>query len=211
MKCRCVSVALSVAILTGLLSACVSVPNSRGMAPILVDPSVSGPVSGIGIESHDIVAMTDQMMRDMLSTPALASRNPAPRIVLDSAHFQNAGMQAINRDLITNRLRVNLNRAAQGRLVFVTRDNLGMVQKERDLKRTGTTDIGTTGLTHAIAGADYLLTGELASLDQRNSKTGMVQRYNQITFEMLDLESGQIVWSGQYEFERAAADDVMYR
>ena len=81
----------------------------------------------------------------------------------------------------------------------------------RDLKRNGVTDVGTTGMTRAVAGADYELTGEIADLDQRNVSSGMVQRYNQITFEMVDLESGAIVWSGQYEFERAGADDVMYR
>ena len=32
-----------------------------------------------------------------------------------------------------------------------------------------------------------------------------------ITFEMVDLETGVIVWSNVYEFERVAADDVVYR
>jgi hypothetical protein len=86
-----------------------------------------------------------------------------------------------------------------------------MVQQERDLKRQGVTDVGTTGMASSVAGADYRLTGEIASLDSRDTRTGLIQRYNQITFEMVDLESGEIVWSGQYEFERAAADDVMYR
>jgi hypothetical protein len=39
----------------------------------------------------------------------------------------------------------------------------------------------------------------------------MIQRYNQITFEMIDLERGTVAWSGIYEFARAAADDVIYR
>jgi PBP1b-binding outer membrane lipoprotein LpoB len=206
-----VRLAVSSLLLGAALGGCVTVPNSNGSPPRVVDPSVAGPVSGVGIESQDIVSMTDRMVRDMIGDPILAGRGTPPRIVVDSGYFRNSGMQAINRDLITNRLRVNLNRASQGRFMFVTRTNLEMVQQERDLKRTGVTDIGSTGLTRAIAGADYRLTGEISSLDQRNPKTGMVQRYNQITFEMVDLESGQIVWSGQYEFERAAADDVIYR
>jgi hypothetical protein len=43
-----------------------------------VDPSVPGPVSGVDIEGHDIVSMTDQMMRDMLAEPALAGRTVTP-------------------------------------------------------------------------------------------------------------------------------------
>lgn len=206
-----VSLLCAAALLTVCFSACVSTPNMVAVPARPVDPGVPGPVSGIGIESHDILAMTDQMVRDMLSSPDLAGRSKAPRVVVDSEFFKNAGSQAINRDLITSRLRVNLNRASQGRLTFVTRANVNMVAEERDLKRQGVTDVGTTGLTKAVAGADFRLTGEISTLDARNPRTGMMQRYNQITFEMVDLESGQIVWSGQYEFERAAADDVVYR
>jgi PBP1b-binding outer membrane lipoprotein LpoB len=174
-----------------------------------VDPSVPGPVSGVGIEGHDIVSMTDQMMRDMLSEPALAARTVPPRVVIDSSNFRNTGSQAVNRDLITNRLRVSLNRAAKGRMVFLTRTDLSMVQEERDLKDQGVVDAGTLG-NGQMLGADFRLRGEIASADAHSTRTGLIQRYNQITFEMVDMK-GQIIWSGQYEFERAAADDVLYR
>jgi penicillin-binding protein activator len=206
---------------TGLICICLSsslagcitagVKNPAGVATIQVDPSVAGPVAGMGIEGHDIVSMTDQMMRDMLSNPALTGRPKPPRVVIDSQYFKNEGSQAINRDMITDRLRVNLNRASQGRLTFVTRVNLTMVSGERDFKRQGVTDVGTTGMTKAMIGADYRLTGVISTLDSRSPKTGMMQRYNQVSFEMVDLESGEIVWSGLYEFARAAADDVIYR
>jgi PBP1b-binding outer membrane lipoprotein LpoB len=186
-------------------------PNPSGVATTSIDPSRVGPVSGLGIEAHDIVSMTDQMMRDMLGNATLATQAKPPRVVIDSQYFRNEGSQAINRDIITDRLRVNLNRAAQGRLTFVTRVNLNMVAGERDLKREGATDIGTTGMTKAMMGADYRLTGVISTLDSRSSKSGMMQRYNQVSFEMVDLESGEIVWSGLYEFARAAADDVVYR
>jgi hypothetical protein len=50
----------------------------------------------------------------------------------------------------------------------------------------------------------------MATLDSRDG-SGMIQRYTQITFEMIDLETGEIVWTGLYEMGRAAADDVVYR
>ena len=96
------------------------------------------------------------------------------------------------------------------KMQFINRQNSAMIEQERELKRSGTVDSGTTGLTRAQAGADYRLSGKINSLDSRNVKTGMVQRYTQISFEMTDLESGEIVWSGIYEFSRAAADDVIY-
>jgi hypothetical protein len=86
-----------------------------------------------------------------------------------------------------------------------------MVAQERDLKRQGVVDIGTTGLTQAQAGGDYRLGGRIVSVDQRHARSGMIQRYNQISFEMIDLERGTIVWSGLYEFARAGQDDIVYR
>ena len=59
--------------------------------------------------------------------------------------------------------------------------------------------------------ADFRLVGRITSADARNARTGLQQRYSQITFEMMDLETGVLVWSGLYEFARSAADDVVYR
>jgi PBP1b-binding outer membrane lipoprotein LpoB len=181
------------------------------MAARDVDPSRPGGAAGVGIEAQDIIAMTDRMMRDMLGNATLAGRAKPPRVVIDSQYFQNEGSEPINRDLITNRLRVELNRAANGRITFVSRTALTAVEKGREEKRLGLTDQGTTGLTKALMGVDYRLTGTIATRDSRNPKSGMIQRYNQITFEMLDLETAELVWSGLYEFERQAADDIVYR
>lgn len=183
----------------------------KAMGPAEHDPGVRGPVSGVGIEGHDIVAMTDQMMRDMLANYTLAGGEVSPRVIVDAEYFVNDSSQAINKNAITDRLRVNLNRAANGRMVFVGRAYADMVSHERDLKRQGVTDVGTTGLTAAQAGADYRLGGRISSLDARRSSDGAIQRFTQIVFEMIDLETGVIAWSGIYDFSRSARDDVIYR
>jgi hypothetical protein len=187
------------------------VENAAGTATIELDPQTRGPVAGVGIEGQDIVSMTDQMMRDMLSSPALVSAATPPQVIIDSEFFYNESSQALNKNAITDRLRVELNRAARGRLLFVGRHHAGMVAQERDLKRQGVVDIATTGLTEAQAGGDYRLGGRIVSIDQRNTRSGMIQRYNQISFEMIDLERGTIIWSGLYEFARAGQDDIVYR
>lgn len=207
---RRVALALAPALLAGCM-ATTGGPYDAGAAPQRLDPAQRGPVGGIGIEGHDIIAMTDQMMRDMLGNPQIAGRSTAPRVVIDGELFSNDSMQPINKNIITDRLRVGLNRASQGRMLFVGRQHLQAVERERQLKRSGTVDVGTTGLTKATAGVDFQLGGRIASLDARNAKTGLQQRYNQITFEMIDLETGVLVWSGMYEFARSAADDVVYR
>ncbi len=60
------------------------------------------------------------------------------------------------------------------------------------------TDIGTTGLTEAVAGADYRLNGVITSLDAR-TQSGAQECYMQIVFRMTDLESGLNVWANQYQ------------
>jgi hypothetical protein len=161
------------------LSGCATtypVVNAPGRPTTYEDPGTRGAVSGVGIESQDIVGMTDRMVRDMLGSKVLAGRSSPPRVIIDAEYFRN-----------------------------------DWVARERDLKRQGAVDTGTTTLTKAQLGGDYRLGGRIVSLDQRSPSTGLMSRYNQITFEMVDLETGEIVWSGIYEFLKTAQDDVIYR
>lgn len=183
----------------------------RSGSSVELDPGMKGPVQGVGIESRDLLAMSDQMVRDILATAEIAARSVAPRIIVDSRYFTNESTQRINKNLITDRLRTNLNRSSDGRMVFIARQNAAMIEEERALKREGVTDVGTTGLTRAQFGADFRLTGNIASQDARDPRTGVMQRFTQITFELVDLESGAIAWSNSYEIARAAIDDVVYR
>jgi penicillin-binding protein activator len=184
--------------------------NPAGLAATYQDPSSPGPIRGIGIEAQDLVGMTDRMARDMLANPALAGREIPPRVIVDAEYFQNESASRLNKNSITDRLRINLNRAAQGRMAFVGRHYADMVAAERDLKRQGQVDVATTRLAKAQQGGDFRLGGRITSLDSRDS-SGRMSRYSQIIFEMVNLETGQIVWGGMYEFQKTAQDDVIYR
>lgn len=204
---------LSVAplVLLAMLQGCASVENSAGRPTVEIDPGTRGPVSGIGIEGQDIVSMSDRMMRDLLSVPALAARVRPPQILIDSSEFRNESAQRLNKNMITDRLRVALNSASHGRMVFVSRQHIASVMKERELKSRGVVDGGTLDVAAAPAGVDYKLVGNITSIDSRSGSSGLTQRMNQITFEMIDMERDIVAWSGMYSFARAAADDVVYR
>jgi len=193
------------------LAACQKVDNSAGTPTTYIDPGSAGPVRGVGIESQDIVGMTDQMMRDMLTEPRLANAATPPHVIIDAEYFRNESASRLNVNSITDRLRVSLTRAAQGRMQFVGRNYADMVAKERELKRQGVVDRATLPGAKAQKGGDYRLGGRITSLDSRDPRSGQMQRYNQIVFEMVDLETSEIVWSGIYEFAKAAQDDIIYR
>ena len=196
-----------------VMTGCTSPQAARYVAApaTYVDTAVQGPVAGVGVESQDIDGMVDTMARDLLATPQVVSRSVAPRIVLDDSEFMNKGFQAMDKSMITDSLRVKLNRASQGRMVFLDYAHIGMVQNARDSKRSGATDVGTTGLTQAVAGVDFKLTGAIHQLNGKNLNTGAVQRLTQVTFEMTDMESGALVWSNEYKFQKSGADDVVYQ
>jgi PBP1b-binding outer membrane lipoprotein LpoB len=189
------------------------VDNSRGKATIYNDIREIGPVAGLGIESQDIDSMSDQMMRDILSTSGLGNKSNPPRVLIDEGDFKNNSSSRLNVALITNKLRVGLNRASQGSMIFTKRSGgvSSAVQRERALKRDGMTDDGTIRSTSAVAGADYVLHGEISSQDAVQSQDGLTSRYNQILFELYDAELQTIVWSNIYEFDKTSQNDVIYR
>jgi len=161
--------------------------------------------SGVGIESQDIATMTDKMVRDMLANPKLAGAKTPPRVIIDSKFFRNESSTRINKKIITNKIRVGLQRAAKDRMVFVQRHYEGM--------QDNSTESGSGGvkLTEAALPGDYRLGGTIATLDSINTQTGRLARAHYITFEMVHLDSGEIAWSGQYEFKKEAVDNIMYR
>jgi len=201
-------------------SGCVTTPtpssttrvlDSPGKPTVYEDVGTSGSVQGIGVESQDIASMTDRMVRDMLATPSLAARQVAPYVIIDDEYFTNESASILNKRLITEKLMINLNRSAAGRMMFVERAAADMVEHERMLKREGVVNGATMGAAAAPAGADFRLTGRIMSQDARDPATGRLSRYHSITFKMVDLETGLVAWSNLYEFKKASTQSVVYR
>ena len=185
--------------------------NQPGRKTLYDDHTTPGPIQGVGIESQDIVSMTDKMMRDMLANPALAGRGTPPRVVLDSRYFRNESRSRLNVNLITDLLRTELTRAANGRMIFLGREYATMIENERALEKEGVVTDGTQGPTRQTLGWDYRMGGRISSLDSVDARTRLTSRYHQITFEMIERGTGVIVWNGTYQFKKTAQDDIRYR
>ncbi len=200
---------IAISVTAAALTGCAT--YSPAVSPVSIDPRMPGPVAGVGIEGHHVIDMTDEMIRDLRRHPAFAGAAVPPQVIVDGTEFRNRGQQRIDKDIIANRLRVALNRAAAGDIVFVGRHYQASINHERLMKDSGVYDTGTIGVSAATAGADYKLGGTIQTLTSRSPRTGLIEQYNLITFEMVDLDRGTIIWNNNYEFSAASADDVIYR
>lgn len=200
------------AILGGTLIAGGAAAAPKAMPPQQIDPSSAMANMGTGFGVNDFSAMADQVVRDLFQRPDIMNSPKPPRIILDGSRILNKSSQRLDTDMIADRLRAQLIRSAQGRLRFLSRENLDIVAEERELKREGQTDVGTKGLTRAVMGADYRLVGRITSQDARSSTTGVQQRSMQIVFELIDLESTETIYiSEPYVTVRAQRDFDVYR
>ena len=95
------SAAAAMALLAGCASTNPGLDNSAGRKTVYVDPATtSSQVAGVGIESQDVISMTDKMMRDVLATPQIAGRTTPPRIIIDSADFIDRELQGQRADVL---------------------------------------------------------------------------------------------------------------
>lgn len=180
-------------------------------APEYINPDVAvKDVSGIGFESQDMKSMSDKMVRDILAQPQFGNAATPPRVIIDDERFTNESNQVLSMNMVLDRLRIELMRAAQGRILFVSRQNVDLVEREKTLKAKGKVDAGSSTTSRAIAGADFRLIGKLSSQTSQSRGTGLKANYYQFSFEMLDLNNGLSMWGNLYDVKKAGADDKIY-
>src|SRR5207245_5737579 len=118
--------------LTGCASS--GVKNPSGVPVTEMKADERGFVAGTGVESQDLVAVTDKMARSILYVKPIANAQGTPRIVLDPVI--NETRFPINKDIVLTSIRTQLNSKAQGKVLFVARERMAVLEKERELKQS---------------------------------------------------------------------------
>jgi PBP1b-binding outer membrane lipoprotein LpoB len=162
---------------------------------------------GTGIESQDIVSVTDKMARSILSIPEIAGAAGVPRITLDPV--VNETRFPINKDIFLTRIRTELNTKAQGRVRFLARDRMGTLERERTLKQSGEVTASADPNVVEFKGADFFLTGRLQGHSSRNSRG--VSDYILYAFQLVDARTSDIVWEDSAEIKKQGTEDAAYR
>ena len=195
---------------TALLAGCATtagVQNPSGVPVTEMRPDERGFVAGTGVESQDLVAVTDKMARSILGIPQIARAQAAPSIVLDPV--VNNTRFPINKDIFLTRIRTQLNSKSMGQVSFLDREMMKSLERERDLKRSGQVTASADPNVVEFAGADYFLTGKLDGMTTRTSQG--TSDYILYSFRLTDARTSRIVWEDSAEIKKQGLEDAAYR
>jgi PBP1b-binding outer membrane lipoprotein LpoB len=200
---------LSIGVVAALIAGCASsgVHSPSGARVTQMRPDEQGFVAGTGVESQDLVSVTEKMARSILETPQIRSATTPPIVVLDPV--ENETRFPINKDMFLTRIRATLNSRSAGKVQFLARDRMAALEKERALKQSGQVTSGSDPNKVEFKGADYFLTGKLSSLTTRTGKgTSDYILYN---FQLIDARTSAIVWEDLAEIKKQGLEDAAYR
>ena len=191
-----------------LLSLCAlacSTPTKR------VDPDKDDDIGGTGIDSADVRTMADSMARSLLNTPALFA-NGTPRVVIKDV-ANNTRFQ-IDRSLLVRKLRTQLQQNAQGKIIFLSREDMDSVLAEREAKRSGAVGVTTDPATGepklgTVAGTDFFLTGTISGISKTSGKDA--SDYITASFRLVNAETTELVWENDYDVKKTGASGIIYR
>jgi penicillin-binding protein activator len=183
------------------------VKNPAGTPVTYLKADEQGKVAGTGIESQDLLAVTDKMARGIIGSQAVQQAQGTPRIVL--LPVKNETRFAINKDIFVDRIRAQLNSKAQGRVRFLARERMQELEQERELKRNGQVTASSDPTVQEFKGADFFLTGKLTGLTTKAAAG--VSDYILYSFQLVDVRTSDIVWEDSAEIKKQGGDDAAYR
>ena len=200
---------LSAVAVAGLLTGCASsgVKNPSGVPVTEMKADERGFVAGTGVESQDMVAVTDKMSRSILAVKQIANAQGTPRIALNPV--VNETRFPINKDIFLTRIRTMLNSRAQGKVLFLAREHMAALQKEQELKQSGQVTSSSDPRAVEFKGADFFLTGKLQGMTTRAAAG--TSDYVLYSFQLIDARTSDIIWEDFAEIKKQGLEDAAYR
>jgi len=159
---------------------------------------------GTGITSQDFRSVAQRMARSLVTLPQIQNATTPPKIAFVSVN--NKSNDYIDGDSFLNKMRTELIKHAQGRMVFLDRAVMMAIEREnRDKARGNLTSSGE----RIPLGADFFLTGVIESID-KVAGSGRTT-YTRLSFRLTDAASSAIVWEDDYEIKKHSTTGIMYR
>lgn len=171
-----------------------------------VEPEEMGEVAGTGIESQDVVKVTNQMaasLTEVLGTRGIPQdRRPTVAVL----PIDNETRFDINTKLLLTRIRVLLSKKMSGRVSFLARERMDQLYEEHKKKKTGM--VTDDGKDFAPKGVDLFLTGELMSITTK-TQSGHSD-YVLYTFRIIDSATSEELWTDMVELKKEGREDAAY-
>lgn len=191
-----------------LLGGCATgVQNPSGTSVTEMRADEKGFVQGTGVESQDLVRVADKMARGILSCRQIANAATPPRVVLDPVI--NDTRFPVRKDIFLQRIQDQLISQSQGKVIFLARERMAALEKERQLKRAGQVTSSSDPTVQEFKGADFFLTGKLSGMS--SATAGGISDYILYSFQLIDSRTSEIVWGGSEEIKKQGVADAVYR
>jgi uncharacterized protein (TIGR02722 family) len=143
--------------------------------------------------STDLQMTAEHMAQSLLATRWIDRAAEPPKIRL--REVRNLTTEHIDTKGITDKIRTQLLRSGQVRFL-ADEANLDDVFAERDF----TVAVTRRGENKLMADTDYIVTGTVRSIRKQTKEVADV--YYQITLELVDPQSGEIVWADEQEIRK---------
>lgn len=147
--------------------------------------------------STDLQGTAELMTQSLLDSRWISRTQAPPKIRL--REVRNLTDEHIDTKGITDKIRVKLLQSGQVRFLADTA-NLDQVFAERDL----TEAVTLKGENKLLTDTDYIVTGTVRSIRKVTKKQADV--YYQITLELVDPQSGEIVWADEKEIRKTSSN-----
>jgi penicillin-binding protein activator len=210
MNRTCLSFLSSLALGAAFFGGCTAsegVRNPAGTPVTEMNADERGFVAGTGVESQDLVTVTDKMARSILGIPPVANAKTPPFVVIEPV--TNDTRFPINKDIFLTRIRSQLNEKAAGRISFLDREMMKTLERERELKQSGQVTASADPNAVEFRGADYFLTGKLQGIATKASAG--VSDYILYSFRLTDARTSVIIWESSAEIKKQGLEDAAYR
>jgi len=159
---------------------------------------------GTGITSQDFRSVAQRMARSLVVLPQIQNSTTPPKIAFVTV--QNNSNAYIDGDSFLNKMRTELIKHANGRMVFLDRAVIAAIEKENRDKSRGKRTASGQGTP---LGADFFLTGIVESIDKVAGKGRTT--YTRLSFRLTDAASSAIIWEDDYEIKKHSTTGIMYR
>jgi penicillin-binding protein activator len=159
---------------------------------------------GAGITSQDYRSVAQRMARSVIGLAQIQGATTPPKVAF--VNVVNNSDDYIDGNSFLRKMRTELIKNAEGKVVFLDREIISSVDSEnRDKTRGKRTASGE----QIPLGADFFLTGTIDSIDRAAGKGRTT--YLRLSFRLTDAANSAVVWEDEYEIKKMTTAAYIYR